>query len=144
MITFTNSKGKVFNYTETELNNILASLNSGDISYYKVRHDIIFIKINSNLLLIFDYTFNINRIIFNNYDIIYNADNNYNLEFVDKILTLGFDIDSCYTLNGYLDCPINPLTEVFLYQHDTTSAGTYVAGHDLVKSSGIFGGDAAV
>jgi hypothetical protein len=142
--TLTNSKGKVFSWSDTELNNILASLNTGDISYYRVRHDIIFIKITSNLLLIFDYTYNFNRIIFENYDIVYHSTNDYNLNFIHKITTVEYDIHNCYTNEGYLNSPVNPLSEVYLAEYDNSSSDVYITTHDLVKSSGIFGGDSAV
>ena len=61
MTTFTNSEGKLFTYTNDSLETVLLQLNSSNSYYTSREHDIIFIKIGSNKILILDYTYHINR-----------------------------------------------------------------------------------
>ena len=61
MTTFTNSEGKLLTYTNELLEAILFQLNSSINYYTSGEHDIIFIKIGSNKILILDYTYHINR-----------------------------------------------------------------------------------
>ena len=78
MTTLTNSKGVIHNYTNEYLESILVQLNSSNTYYTTEGVDVIFIKINSNKVLLLDFTYHINRNIFQNYTITYNATNPYN------------------------------------------------------------------
>ena len=82
MTTLTKSEGKLLNYTNELIETILLQLNSSNNYYTTGDNDIIFIKIGSNKLLILDYTYHINRNIFQNYTINKNLVNNYDLEFM--------------------------------------------------------------
>ena len=68
MTTFTNSEGRVLTYTNEILETILL-LNPSNNYYTSGEHDIITIDIGSNKLLLLDYTYFINRHIFQNYTI---------------------------------------------------------------------------
>ena len=79
MTTLTNSEGKLLTYTHEILETMLLQLNSSNNYYTSGEHDIICIKIGSNKLLILDYTYFINRNIFQNYTINENIIINYGL-----------------------------------------------------------------
>ena len=79
MTTLTNSEGKILNYTNELIETILLQLNSSNNYYTTGNDDVIFIKIGSTKILIFDYTYHINRTIFQNYSINENLINNYDL-----------------------------------------------------------------
>ena len=73
MTTLTNSEGKVLTYTNELIETILLQLSSSN-NYYTPGGDgiiyiYIYIKIGSNKVLILDYTYHINRNIFQNYSI---------------------------------------------------------------------------
>ena len=67
MTTLTNSEGKVLNYTNGFIETNLLQLNSSNNYYTPGDDDVLFIKIGSNKVLILDYTYHINRNIFQNY-----------------------------------------------------------------------------
>ena len=69
MTTLTNSEGKILNYTNEFIETILLQLNSSNNYYTTGDDDIIFIKIGSTKVLLLDYTYHINRNIFQNYTI---------------------------------------------------------------------------
>ena len=79
MTTLTNSQGKVLTYTNELIETVLLQLNSSNNYYTTGDDDIIFIKIGSNKVLLLDYTYHINRTIFQNYNINENLINNYGL-----------------------------------------------------------------
>ena len=79
MTTLTNSQGKILNYTNELIETILLQLNSSNNYYTTGDDDIIFIKIGSTKVLLLDYTYHINRIIFQNYNINGNLVNNCDL-----------------------------------------------------------------
>ena len=79
MTTPTNSEGKVLTYTNELIETILLQLNSSNNYYTTGDDDIIFIKIGSTKVLLLDYTYHINRTIFQNYNINENLLNNYDL-----------------------------------------------------------------
>ena len=78
MTTLTNSEGKLLTSTNELLETSLIQLNSSSNYYTSGEHDIIFMQIGSNKLLILDYTYHINRNIFRNYTINENTINDYN------------------------------------------------------------------
>ena len=84
MTTLTNSEGKVLTYTNELIETILLQLNPSNNYYTTGDDDIIFIKIGSTKVLLLDYTYHINRTIFQNYTINENTINDYNLEFYFK------------------------------------------------------------
>ena len=141
MTTLTNSKGVIHNYTNEYLESILVQLNSSNTYYTTEGVDVIFIKINSNKLLLLDFTYHINRNIFQNYTITYNATNPYNLEFVVNGASNEYTLQSVYNANGYIGT-ITSLSQVYLAMYDSSSL-LYLDTHDLVRSSGTFGGLAA-
>ena len=69
MTTLTNSEGKVLTYTNEFIEAILLQLNSSNNYYTSGDDNTLFIKIGSNKVLILDYTYHINRTIFQNYSI---------------------------------------------------------------------------
>ena len=82
MTTLTNSEGKVFTYTNGFIETVLLQLNSSNNYYTTGDDDILFIKIGSNKALLLDYTYHINRNIFQNYTINENMVNEYGLEYL--------------------------------------------------------------
>ena len=79
MKTLTSSEGKVLTYTNEFIETILLQLNSSNKYYTTGDDDIIFIKTGSTKVLLLDYTYHINRTIFQNYNINENLINNYGL-----------------------------------------------------------------
>ena len=69
MITLTNSEGKVLTYTNAFIEAILLQLNSSNNYYTTGDDDNIFVIIGSTKALLLDYTYHINRTIFQNYTI---------------------------------------------------------------------------
>ena len=67
MTTLTNSGSKVLTYTNEFIETVLLQLNSSNDYYTTGGDDILFIKIGSTKVLLLDYTYHINRIIFQNY-----------------------------------------------------------------------------
>ena len=61
MTTLTNSEGRILTYTNEFLETILLQLNSSNNYYTSGEHDII---LSSNKMLISDYTYSVNRNIF--------------------------------------------------------------------------------
>ena len=94
MTTLTNSQGKVLTYTNEFIEAFLPQLNSSN-NYYTIGDDaIIFIKIGSHKVLLLDYTYHINRIIFQNYNINEKTINNYGLEFILNNTGNEYDLQS--------------------------------------------------
>ena len=82
MTTLTNSEGKVLTHTNELIETIILHLNSSNTYYTTGDDDMIFVKIGSTKVLLLDYTYHINRTIFQNYTINENTINDYNLEFI--------------------------------------------------------------
>ena len=82
MTTLTNSEGKLLTYTNELIEAILSQLNSSSNYYTSGDDDILFIKIGSIKVLVLDYTYHINRNIFQTYTINENSLNNSDLEFI--------------------------------------------------------------
>ena len=82
MTTLTNSQGKVLTYTNEFVETILLQLNASNNYYTTGDDDILFIKIGSNKVLVLDYTYHIDRNVFQNCTINENTINDYNLEFI--------------------------------------------------------------
>ena len=64
MTTFTNSKGLAITHTNEFWEAVLLQLNLSSSYYTSGEHGIIFIKIGSNKILMLEYTYRINRNIF--------------------------------------------------------------------------------
>ena len=79
MTTLTNSEGKILKYTNEFIETILLQLNSSNNYYTVGDNDIIFIKVGSTKLLLLDYTYHINRNIFQNCNINEPTINTYGL-----------------------------------------------------------------
>ena len=82
MTTLTNSEGKVLTHTNELIETIILHLNSSNNYYTTGDDDMIFVKIGSTKVLLLDYTYHIDRTIFQNYTINENTINDYNLEFI--------------------------------------------------------------
>jgi len=102
-------------------------------NYYTTGDDeIIFIKIGSNKILILDYTYHINRTIFQNYTINENLLNPYGLEFVLMNTSNEYDLQSVYNGNSYLGI-ITELSQVFLALYDTgTNPQSYTGSENIL------------
>ena len=79
MTTLTNNEGNILTYTNEFVETILLQLNSSNNYYTSGNDNILFIKIGSTKVLLLDYTYHINRNIFQNYTINENIINNYGL-----------------------------------------------------------------
>ena len=77
MTTLTNGEGEIINYTKGCIETILLQLNPISNYYTTGDDDILFIKIGSTKLLLLDYTYHINRTIFQDYTINGNTINAY-------------------------------------------------------------------
>ena len=82
MTTPTHSECKVLTYTNELVETILSQLNSSNSYYTPGGNYIIFTQIGSNKILILDYTYLVNRNIFQNYIINENTVNDCQLEFI--------------------------------------------------------------
>ena len=79
MTTLANSEGNMLTYTDEFIGTILLQLDSSNNYYTPGDDDTLFIKIGSNKVFVLDYTYYINRNIFQNYTINENSLNNYDL-----------------------------------------------------------------
>ena len=131
MTTFTNSEGKVLNYTNDFIETILLQLNSSNNYYTTGDDDVIFIKIGSTKVLLLDYTYHINRNIFQNYTINENTINAYGLEFILNNTSNEYTLQGVYNANSYIGI-ITELSQVFLAIYDTTvSPQTYTGSENI-------------
>ena len=131
MTALTNSEGKLLDYTNEFIETILLQLNSSNNHYTTGDDDILFIKIGSNKVLILDYTYHINRNIFQNYTINENSLNNYDLEFILNNTSNEYDLQSVYNGNGFLGI-ISDLSQVYLTMYDATvSPYTYTGSENI-------------
>ena len=131
MATLTNSEGKLLTYTDGFIETILLHLNSSNNYYTSGDDDILFIKIGSNKVLVLDYTYHMNIIIFQNYAINDNLLNNYDLEFILNNTSHEYDLQSVYNGNVFLGI-ISDLPQVYLTMYDTTvSLYTYTDSEDI-------------
>ena len=132
MATLTNSEGQVLTYTNGFIETILLQLNSSNTYYTPGDDDIIFIKIGSNKVLVLDYTYHINRNIFQNYSINKNLVNNYDLELILNNNSNEYDLQSAYTANGFIGSAAE-LQQVFSAIYDTAvSPHTYTGSEILI------------
>ena len=131
MTTLTNSQGKVLTYTNEFIETILLQLNSSNNCYTTGDDDVIFIEIGSTKVLLLDYTYHINRNIFQNYTINENTINAYGLEFILNNTSNEYDLQSVYNGNSYIGI-ITDLSQVFLAIYDTTvSPQTYTGSENI-------------
>ena len=131
MTTLTNSEGKILNYTNEFIETILLQLNSSN-HYYTTGDDaVIFIKIVSTRVLLLEYTYHINRNIFQNYTINENTINAYDLEFILNNTSNEYTLQGVYTANSYIGT-INALQDVYLAIYDTSiSPSTYTGSENI-------------
>ena len=131
MTTLTNSEGKVSTYTNAFIETSLLQLNSGNNYYTTGDDDIIFIKIGSTKVLLLDYTYHINRTIFQNYTINENTISAYGLEFILNNTSNAYTLQGVYNANSYIGS-ITELSQVFLAIYDTTvSPQTYTGSENI-------------
>ena len=131
MTTLTNSEGKILNYTNEFIETILLQLNSSNNYYTTGDDDVLFIKIGSTKVLLLDYTYHINRTIFQNYNINENTINAYGLEFVLNNTSNEYDLQSVYNGNSYIGI-ITDLQQVFLAIYDiSVSPSTYTGSENI-------------
>ena len=119
MTTLTSSEGNILNHTNEFIETILLHLNSSNNHYTTGDDDIIFIKIGSTKVLLLDYTYHINRNIFQNYNINEHLINIYGLEFILNNTSNEYDLQSVYNGNSYIGI-ITDLSQVFLAIYGTT------------------------
>mgnify|MGYP003340965473 CR=1 FL=1 len=131
MTTLTNSEGKALTYTNEFIETILLQLNSSNNYYTTGDDDVIFIKIGINKVLLLDYTYHINRNIFQNYSINENINNEYDLEFVLNGTSNEYTLQGVYTANSYIGT-INTLQDVYLALYDTTTSPYSYSGSENI------------
>ena len=131
MTTLTNSEGKVLTSTNEFIETILLQLNPSNNYCTSGDDDIIFIKIGSTKVVLLDYTYHINRTIFQNYSINENTINDYNLEFILNDTSYEYALQGVYTANSHIGS-ITDLSQVFLAIYDTTvSPYTYTGSENI-------------
>ena len=79
---------------------------------------ILYLLIGSNKALIPDYTYHVNRNIFQNYTISENTINDYNPKFILSNTSNEYTLQGVYTANGFTGS-ITELQQVFLATYDT-------------------------
>ena len=115
--TLTNSEGYIHNFTDEQLAVILLGLNSSNTYYTNGKNDLIFIKLDTTKLLLLDFSFHINRNIFQNYTIQHDDVKPYNLEFNLNGASNEFELQSAYNGSGFVGV-ISDLSQVFLNIYD--------------------------
>ena len=131
MTTLTNSEGKVLTYTNEFIETILLQLNSNNNYYISGDDDILFIKIGSNKVLVLDYTYHINKNLFQNYTKNENPLNSYALQSILNNTSNEYDLQPVYNGNGFLG-KISDLSQVHLTMYDTTvSPYTYTGSGNI-------------
>ena len=131
MTTLTNSEGKALTYTNELIETILLQLNSSNNYYTTGDDDIMFIKIGSTKVLLLDYTYHINRTIFQNYTINENTINECGLEFTLNNTSNAYTLQGVYNANSYIGS-ITELPQVFPAIYDTTvSPQTYTGSENI-------------
>ena len=131
MTTLTNPEGKVLTCTNELIETILLQLNSSNNYYTSGDDDILSIKIGSNKVLVLDYTYNINKNVFQNSTINGNPLNNYDLEFILNNTSNEYDLQSVYNGNGFLGIRTE-LSQVCLAIYDTgISSHTYTGSENI-------------
>ena len=118
MTTLTNSEGKLLTYTNEILETMLLQLNPSNNYYTSGEHDILIIKTGSNKILVLDYTYHVNRNIFQYYTINENTINDYNLQFSLNNTNNEYRLQGVYNVNGFLGV-ITELSQVSLAIYDT-------------------------
>ena len=131
MTSLTNSYGKLITYTNEFIETILLQLNSSNNYYTTGDDEIIFIKIGSSKVLILDYTYYINRTIFQTYSINENLLNPFGLEFVLNNTSNEYTLQSVYTTNSHIGT-ITELQDVYLTIYDTnTNPHSYTGNENI-------------
>ena len=138
MTTLTSSEGKVLTYTNELIETILLQLNSSNSWYTTGDDDIMFIKIGSIKVLLLDYTYRINRTIFQNFTVNKNTINAYGLECILNNTSNECTLQGVYNANPYIGS-ITDLSQVFLAIHDTTvSPSTYTGSENIdITNNGV-------
>ena len=131
MTTLTNSEGKILNYTNEFIETILLQLNSSNNYYTTGDDDVIFIKIGSTKVLLLDYTYHINRNIFQNYIINESLINNYGLEFILNNTSNEYDLQTVYNANSFIGI-ITELSQVFLAIYDISISPSSYTGSENI------------
>ena len=131
MTTLTNSQCKVLTYTNEFIETILLQLNSSNNYYTTGDDEIIFIKKGSTKALLLDYTYHMNRTIFQNYTINEHTINEYGLEFTLNNTSNEYTLQGAYNANPHIGS-ITELPQVFLVMYDTTlSPQTYTGSENI-------------
>ena len=132
-LSISNSQGKVLTYNNGFIETILLQLNSSNNYYTTGDDDNIFIKIGSNKVLLLDYTYHINRIIFQSYNINENMISAYGLEFILNNTSNEYDLQSVYNGNSYIGTITDlSLLTVFSTIYDTSiSPSTYTGSENI-------------
>jgi hypothetical protein len=131
MTSLTNSYGKLITYTNEFIETILLQLNSSNNYYTTGDDEIIFIKIGSSKVLILDYTYYINRNIFQTYSINENLLNPFGLEFVLNNTSNEYTLQSVYTTNSHIGT-ITELQDIYLALYDTnTNPHSYTGSENI-------------
>ena len=131
MTTLTNSEGKVLTYTNELIETMILQLNPNNNYYTAGDDDITFIQIGSTKALLLDYTYHINRTIFQNYTINENTINEYGLEFILNNTSNEYTLQGVYSANSYIGS-ITELSQVFLAIYDTPiSPSTYTGPENI-------------
>ena len=121
MTTLTNSEGKVLTYTNELIETILLQLHSSNNYYTSGDDDILFIKKGSNKVLVLDYTYHINRNIFQNYKINENTIIDYVLKLTLNNTGNEYTLQGVYNANGFIGSTIES-SQVSLAIYDTSAS----------------------
>ena len=91
----------------------------------------LYLLIGSTKVLLLDYTYHINRNIFQNYTINENTINDYGLEFILNNSSNEYTLQGAYNGNSYIGS-INALQDVYLAMYGTTvSPQTYTGSENI-------------
>ena len=132
MATLTNSEGNQLTYTNEFIETILLQLNSSTDLYTTGDDDVLFIKIGSNKVLLFDYIYRIHRNSFQIYTINDNLINPLGLEFILNNTSNEYTLQSVYTANSYIGT-INTLQDVYLAMYDTAISPITYTGREHIN-----------
>ena len=134
MTTRTNSEGTNLTYSNEFIETISLQLNSSNIFYTTGDDGLLFIKIGSYQVLVLDYTYHINRAIFQNYTINKNTVNDYSLQFILNSTSNEYTLQGVFNVNPYIGS-ITEWPQVFLAIYDTTVSPYSYTGSENIDTT---------
>ena len=97
-IFFTNSIGYTSSFSTNELPIVITNLNGTNSYYTNGLNDLLYVRIKEGYLLLFYFTANINRNIFESFSIGYDDTNPFSLKFTHNSTAIEYTVVNALTL----------------------------------------------